>query len=196
MDSAQIARDGVARIEKRYWFGAETKRRIAAVETLDQLSQEAGGSSPDLGKLIRAAAQRVPESGLTWAYRDGLARVGQMTAAEAAAPVSLLAAVALATAPDSSVPGLDEVVRQTSDPVATAVRDERLGRDGLRLLADLPRERDELLRQTSAQSNRAVQRALLGSLDDPRAQKLPVRAWSGCCGEDRCSRWPQIPCAK
>ncbi len=141
MDSAQIARDGLARIEKRYWFGAETKRRIAAVETLDQLYQEAGGSSPDLGKLIRAAAQRVPESGLTRAYRDGLARVGQMTAAEAAEPVSLLAAVALATAPDSSVPGLDEVVRQTNDPVATAVRGERLGRDGLRLLADLPRER-------------------------------------------------------
>lgn len=161
--SAKIARDGVARIDKFYLLSADRKRREAASETVEQLDTS---SLPNFGKLIKAT---VPAGSELAVSRESLQRVGTLSAARAAAPVSALAWVALAAHPDTAPAALNEIARQTADPVAQAMASEQQGRAGLELLAE---ENPDFGKQALAQSNRVVQRALLGKLSGKSAGLL------------------------
>ncbi len=140
-DSAvRISRQGLERMNETYWLNGTSKRLAAGEETLDQLDRlDPQAASP--ARLMRQVSLTLPGDQRVELLRAGLAATADRCANLAAGstfPLTGLARPLSPAPPEASQTVLEELARETADPVVALLAERRSGPVGLTALQDLP----------------------------------------------------------
>ncbi|GMU57846.1 MAG: hypothetical protein AMXMBFR33_69920 [Candidatus Xenobia bacterium] len=186
-DSAvRISRQGLERMNETYWLNGTSKRLAAGEETLDQLDRlDPRAASP--ARLTRQVALTLEGDERVELLRAGLKATADQCASLAVGSTFPLVGLALALGqarPEASQTVLEELARETADPVVELLAQRRSGQAGLATLQAISEGAEARARacgqgklwELDADTRLAVARQVAGSpeLTSPLLERLSL----------------------